>query len=45
MKKVIIIMSMFLMLSLFSCKRFRLDNIQITEDPNSVVIRIDKGLK
>jgi len=45
MKKVIIVMSMFMALSLFSCRRFRLDNIQIIEDPNSVVIRIDKGLK
>ena len=45
MKKVIITMSMFLVLSLSSCRRFRLDNIQIIEDPNSIVIRIDKGPK
>jgi len=45
MKKVIIVMSMFLALSLFSCRRFRLDNINITEDQNSIVIRIDKVLK
>jgi hypothetical protein len=45
MKQLIFIMVLYTVLSLFSCRRFRLDNIEIFEDPNQVVIRIDKGLE
>lgn len=42
MKQLILALSIIMILGLVSCRRFRLDNIRIYEDPNSVTIKIEK---
>lgn len=45
MKHLFLIIILLAVLLCSSCRRFRLDNINITEDPNQVTIIIHKGLK
>lgn len=45
MKQIIFIIMLCMILSLCACRRFRLDNLEIIEDPNKVIITIEKCLE
>lgn len=45
MKQLFLVFILLIILFLSSCRRFKMDNFEIIEDPNQVVIIIDKGLK